>query len=94
MTRNGSARFELPVMRVGEDGTALMLTEGVIDAAALTDDEWLVVDWKTDAATGDEWATRESKYNKQIRAYEAILTALSQHSATSEIHRIRWSGAE
>src|SRR6185312_4524418 len=94
LTRDGSARFELPVMRVAEGGSALVLTEGVIDAAALTDGEWLVVDWKTDAASGDEWAARKSRYDKQVGAYEAILTALSQHGATGAIHRIRSNGAE
>lgn len=94
LTRDGSARFELPVMRVGEGGSALVLTEGVIDAAALTDGGWLVVDWKTDAASGDEWAARKSRYDKQVGAYEAILGSLSQHGATGEIHRIRSNGAE
>jgi ATP-dependent helicase/nuclease subunit A len=94
LTRNGSARFELPVMRVAEEGVTPILTEGVIDAAALLDDEWLVVDWKTGAASGDEWARRKARYEKQVGAYEAILTALSQHSSTSEIHRVRSDGAD
>ncbi|HWG33182.1 MAG TPA: UvrD-helicase domain-containing protein [Gemmatimonadaceae bacterium] len=94
LMRGENARFELPVMHVSDDGGRALVTEGVIDAAALTDDKWLVVDWKTDAANGDEWGRRKARYDEQVGAYEAILTALSQRPATSEIHRIRGDGAE
>jgi len=94
LTHDGSARFELSVMRVADGNSGLVLTEGVIDAATLTDDEWLVVDWKTDAATGDEWAARKAKYDGQVSAYAEMLTALSQHPASSTIHRVRQSDVE
>ena len=94
LTHDGSARFELSVMRVADGNSGPVLTEGVIDAATLTDGEWLVVDWKTDAAGGDAWAKRKPRYDRQVGAYEEILTALSQYPATSEIHRVRGSDAE
>jgi len=94
LTANGRAYFELPVMRYSVDAERAVLTEGVIDAAALTDDEWLIVDWKTDSATGDEWAARKAKYDGQVGAYAEMLTALSQHSASSTIHRVRQSDVE
>jgi len=94
LMRGENARFELPLMHVSDHDGRALLTEGVIDAAALTDGEWLIVDWKTDAASGDEWAARKSRYDKQVGAYEAILEALSQHRATGEIHRIRSDVAE
>jgi ATP-dependent helicase/nuclease subunit A len=94
LTRDGSARFELPVMHVSNDDAMPVLTEGVIDAATLTDNEWLVVDWKTDSASGDEWVSRKARYDRQVAAYEEILTALSQHPATSAIHRVLGSDVE
>ncbi|HSU97638.1 MAG TPA: 3'-5' exonuclease, partial [Gemmatimonadaceae bacterium] len=94
LTGGGSARFELPVMHVSDGDVVPVLTEGVIDAATLTDDEWLVVDWKTDSASGDAWASRKARYDRQVGAYEEILTALSRHPATSAIHRVRGSDVE
>ena len=89
LTGNGSASFELPVMSIHDEDGRANLIEGVIDAAALTDDGWLVVDWKTDAAGPEEWARRSGKYEKQVAAYEQILGALSGKATRSALHRVQ-----
>ena len=89
LTGNGSASFELPVMSIHDDGSRATLIEGVIDAATLTGEGWLVVDWKTDAAGPEEWARRSRQYEQQVAAYERILGALSGKATRSVLHRVQ-----
>ena len=89
LTSGGPVFAELAVMRhVPGEGTA-NVTEGVIDAAALHDGTWQVVDWKTDVVEENEWTRRELKYAKQVGAYGEILTELSGYPATSTVERVR-----
>ena len=94
LTKDGGARFELPVMRVATDSGMQSMTEGVIDAARLGTDGWYLVDWKTDTTSDTEWQNRRIKYEAQIAAYEEILQTLSGQNAQSEIQRVRTSPAE
>ena len=79
-------------MQFTDDPTRASLTEGVLDAAVLSDDEWLVVDWKTDSLDGDDWTKRRTQYEKQVTAYEQILKTLSDRPATSVIQRVKTDG--
>ena len=94
LTQSGEARFELPVMRAAQIEAKTVLTEGVLDAAALTDDGWLIVDWKTDTSGEDEWARRRSQYEKQIATYEQMLNELSATPAHATIERVRSPSGE
>jgi ATP-dependent exoDNAse (exonuclease V) beta subunit len=63
----GRCRRECPVSLVLPDGT---LVEGVVDLAFERDEEWVVVDYKTDreiAATGEE------QYRRQIAIYASAI---------------------
>ncbi len=88
LTSGGDGCFELPVMRLTHDAGSAILTEGVIDAAVLADGEWLIVDWKADAVGDVEWAKRRIQYEKQVGAYEKMLSALSDQPTQSVIQRV------
>ena len=88
LTRNGAASFELAVMQLTHDADTAVLAEGIIDAAALANGDWLIVDWKTDSVGGVEWAKRRIQYEKQVGAYEQMLTGLSNQPVQSVIQRV------
>ncbi|MEO6865844.1 MAG: UvrD-helicase domain-containing protein [Gemmatimonadaceae bacterium] len=88
LTSGAVARFELPVMRLTHDADSAILTEGVIDAAVLAGDEWLIVDWKTDAVGDVEWAKRHIQYEKQVGAYGKMLNALTGQPTQFAIQRV------
>lgn len=71
----------------GADGR--VLTEGTIDAAAIQDGTWLVLDWKTDAAEGEVWADHALGYEAQVARYVAVLTALGQRGGEGRLVRVR-----
>lgn len=81
--------FELPVMQLTHETAIETVVEGVIDAAALTDGEWLMADWKTDSVGETEWVRRLGQYEEQVGAYQMMLSALSGRPAHSEIRRVR-----
>jgi ATP-dependent helicase/nuclease subunit A len=89
LTANNDARFELPVMQLARDTPTPTLIEGVIDATALADGKWLLVDWKTDSVGDAEWRERLAQYTRQVATYERILRDLSGQSVQSVIHRVR-----
>ncbi len=70
------------------DGTEVV-TEGVIDAVGHDENGWTVIDWKTDAVEGDEWARRAAIYEKQVAAYAEMLAALTSEPASGRIERVR-----
>jgi ATP-dependent helicase/nuclease subunit A len=85
----GEASFELPIMsRATEDGVEVV-TEGIVDAAALGPDGWHVVDWKTDSADDAAWASRRERYERQVDAYVRTLASLSGRPAVGSVQRIR-----
>jgi ATP-dependent helicase/nuclease subunit A len=86
-----SRAFELPVFTVeGADGVDV-ITQGIADAAALVDGEWLVLDWKTDHADDATWARREEEYRQQVDAYARMIGARAGVPARGEIIRVRES---
>jgi ATP-dependent helicase/nuclease subunit A len=93
LTAGGQTCFELPVMQFARDATSdattPTLTEGIIDAATLTDGEWSLVDWKTDVVEDSEWKGRLVRYQRQVGAYEQILGTLSGRPTQSVIQRVR-----
>jgi ATP-dependent helicase/nuclease subunit A len=84
----GAPMFEVPVMRVTGEPVAQVVTEGVIDAAALDAHGWQIVDWKTDLVSDDEWRRRLSAYEAQVRTYAEILTLLTGARAQGVIERV------
>ncbi|MFN2431523.1 MAG: UvrD-helicase domain-containing protein [Gemmatimonadota bacterium] len=92
LTGSGAARWELAVTHLQHAAAGVpALVTGTLDAAAVGDAglPWRVVDWKTDAAEGDEWSAREWHYRQQVDAYAEILQALSGGSAEGTIERVR-----
>jgi ATP-dependent helicase/nuclease subunit A len=85
----GKAVFELPVMQVRREGDVELVTEGVMDAAVLGDDGWLVLDWKTDDVADAEWEKRRIGYERQVGRYAEMLTALGGRTSAGEIIRVR-----
>jgi ATP-dependent helicase/nuclease subunit A len=69
------------------DGTEVV-TEGVIDAVAHDENGWTVIDWKTDAVEGDDWARRAASYEKQVSAYAEMLAELTGEPASARIERL------
>jgi ATP-dependent helicase/nuclease subunit A len=83
--------FELPVFTVdGTDGIDVV-TQGIADAAALVDGEWVVLDWKTDHADDATWAHREKEYRRQVDAYARMIGARAGVLARGEIIRVKES---
>jgi ATP-dependent helicase/nuclease subunit A len=83
--------FELPVFTVdGTDGIDVV-TQGIADAVALVDGEWVVLDWKTDHADDATWARREEEYRQQVDAYARMIGARAGVPARGEIIRVRES---
>ena len=79
---------ELTIMRhVVHENTAV-ITEGVIDAAALQDDAWSIVDWKSDSVDAAEWSRRQVAYRRQVETYGDLLTSLTGLPATVRVERI------
>jgi ATP-dependent helicase/nuclease subunit A len=86
-----SRAFELPIFTVdGTDGIDVV-TQGIADAAALVDGEWVVLDWKTDHADDATWAHREEEYRRQVDAYARMLGARAGLPARGEIIRVKES---
>lgn len=85
----GAPHFELPVMRSVRDGERELITHGVIDAAAVGADGWLVVDWKTDAVDDATWAERLAKYTRQLGAYQTIMASLTGAAVEGTIERLK-----
>jgi ATP-dependent helicase/nuclease subunit A len=65
--------LELPVMGVGRNGEAIVVTEGVIDAAGVTDGRWDILDWKSDAVDDPTWRARLPAYTMQVEAYAKLI---------------------
>lgn len=85
----GSQRFaELTVMQcvAGEDVD--VITEGVIDAVALQDNVWTIVDWKTDSVDDAEWSARHEAYQRQVSRYGAMLSGLTGLPANVHVQRL------
>jgi ATP-dependent exoDNAse (exonuclease V) beta subunit len=80
-------RFEWRVARVTEAAAGRLLTEGVIDAAAIVDGSWQVLDWKTDA-DGAGWAARVAGYEAQVARYAEILGELGQVAGAGRVVRV------
>jgi ATP-dependent helicase/nuclease subunit A len=85
-------RFEWRVARVTEAAEGRLLTEGVIDAAALVDGSWQVFDWKTDA-DGAGWESRRQGYEAQVARYAEILFELGQPAGAGRVVRVGGSFA-
>ncbi|MEO6447248.1 MAG: UvrD-helicase domain-containing protein, partial [Gemmatimonadaceae bacterium] len=89
MSAGGAAAFELPVMRAVEQDGAVVVTQGIVDAAVQTPDGWAIVDWKTDAVDDATWERRRLKYERQVATYAELLQALSAVPATGDVVRLR-----
>jgi ATP-dependent helicase/nuclease subunit A len=88
LVTNG-ALAELNVANFTEQETGAVLTEGVIDAAAQTTAQWMVVDWKNNAGTDAGWATSLPAYTRQARAYLDTLEKRTGMGGSEHIVRIR-----
>jgi ATP-dependent exoDNAse (exonuclease V) beta subunit len=77
----GACRRETPVCVVGADGT---LVEGQVDLAFEEDDAWTVVDFKTDAAPGQELQA----YRRQVAVYTRALAVATGRPARGVLLRL------
>ena len=89
LTATGRLTVELPVMQCELLDGVMSLTEGVIDAAALGADGWVVVDWKTDRVEGEAWDARARSYDRQVARYCEMLAALGGEPARGSVERVR-----
>lgn len=88
MRSSGELRMELTIMQSAREGERVVVTEGVLDAAALTPEGWEVVDWKSDDVADEEWGQRIGTYDRQVSAYCDMLNALSGLEASGVVRRI------
>lgn len=65
------------------------LTEGVIDAAAETDGEWTVVDWKLNRSSDVVWASMVANYERQAGTYVEMLRIKTDRPGSARIERLR-----
>jgi ATP-dependent helicase/nuclease subunit A len=84
----GKPQFELSIMHRSEDQGVEVLTEGVIDVAVARDDQWLVVDWKSDRVGDDAWRERLAQYERQVASYAEMVSALTGLEVRSKVERI------
>jgi ATP-dependent helicase/nuclease subunit A len=84
----GAPQFELSIMRRSEEDGVEVLTEGVIDAAVVTGDQWLVIDWKSDKVSDDAWRERLTKYERQVSTYAQMVSALTGMQVRSKVERV------
>jgi ATP-dependent helicase/nuclease subunit A len=89
LTATGPVMIEMPVMCCVRAGDMDQLTEGVVDAAALGRDGWLVVDWKSDVVDDAEWERRRPAYERQVALYAEMLSASSGRPARGVVKRVR-----
>jgi ATP-dependent exoDNAse (exonuclease V) beta subunit len=75
-------------MHRSEDEGVEVLTEGVIDAAVAKGGQWLVLDWKSDTVGDEAWRQRASQYERQVRAYAEMVSALTGLEVRSSIERV------
>jgi len=80
--------FELPMMYRRASADVEELLEGVADAAALAENQWLVADWKTDDVDVIEWTRRGAGYERQARLYADILEAMTGHTAEASVEQL------
>lgn len=89
------ALAELNVARVSPaaDGVGFELSEGVIDAAALAGNTWVVVDWKfnrrSDARSEATWARLLPAYQAQAEAYVDTLRRRTGDRGVAQIIRLQ-----
>ncbi len=81
--------FELPILTVEREGDMDVITQGIADAAALVEGEWLIFDWKTDHADDTTWRHREAEYRRQVDAYARMIELRSGVSARGEVVRVQ-----
>ena len=86
---HGEPQFELSIMQRSHDGDVEVLTEGVIDAASVNAEGWIVVDWKSDLVGDDAWGERLVKYERQVGKYADLLGALTGLHVDTSIERVR-----
>jgi ATP-dependent exoDNAse (exonuclease V) beta subunit len=89
MSAVGAATPELPVMYVDRSGDQRIVTEGVIDVAATDGQRWLVIDWKSDEVSAEEWDKRLPQYRAQAARYGEVLEAMTGMPASTSIERVR-----
>jgi len=77
----GACRRESPITMPLEEGVIL---EGVVDLAFLKNDEWVVVDFKTDMELGD----RIEEYRRQAALYVEAISRATGKSARGFILKI------
>jgi ATP-dependent helicase/nuclease subunit A len=88
MAPGATITTELTIMRHVVHENAAVITEGVIDAAALQNGGWSIVDWKTDSVDAAEWSRRQVAYRRQVETYGELLTSLTGLPATVRLERI------
>ena len=66
-----------------------VLSEGIIDAAALDEGGWTVVDWKFSGSSDVLWQTQLPAYQAQTEAYVQTLRTRTGISGAARIERIR-----
>ncbi|HEX5633718.1 MAG TPA: 3'-5' exonuclease, partial [Gemmatimonadales bacterium] len=72
---------EVPIVTC-ENG---VIREGVIDAARLEGDRWIVMDWKTDLDASGGDPGRRAMYQEQVDAYAAMLRELTGQDAVGRL---------
>jgi ATP-dependent helicase/nuclease subunit A len=85
----GRVISEMSVMFVDRTAEHDVVTEGVIDAAAIDGAGWTIVDWKSDDVSAGEWAKRLPGYQSQVSRYAEILQSISSRPVAPRIERVR-----
>ena len=87
----GQVELQVAMMEEGADGVP-RLVEGVIDAVTLVNDEWSVMDWKTDSPGDESWEQRSVRYQRQVDTYARMLRTLTGRPATGRVVRLQADG--
>ncbi len=90
LTAAGETRWELTVARLeAREGEPPRLWTGTVDALGGGPRLWRLVDWKTDAAEGVEWALRGRRYRAQTEAYRELVERLTGGEVDASVERVR-----
>ena len=66
-----------------------VLSEGILDVAALGDDGWIVVDWKFSGRSDAQWNAQLVAYQTQAEAYVRTLRNRTGVDGVARIERVR-----
>jgi len=86
---NGLAELNVASVSGDFDSGQGVLSEGILDAAALGDDGWTVVDWKFSGSSDARWQTQRVAYQAQAEAYVHTLRERTGVEGVARVERVR-----